>query len=209
VGSAAFAGGYDANGNMTYRLVDGAGQVLSYDAENRLVSVQTSTGTSSFTYDGDGNRVKGTVAGVTTTYIGNYFEWTGSTSTMKKYYYAGSTRVAMRTGSGTGTTGLNWLFGDHLGSQSLTTDENGNKYNPPIEVRYKAWGEDRYTSGTTPTSYRYTGQRIETSLSIYYYGARWYDPALGRFLEADASIPGGGNPQAWDRYSYSYNNSLR
>jgi hypothetical protein len=36
---------------------------------------------------------------VTTVYIGNYFEWTGSTSTMKKYYYSGATRVAMRTGT--------------------------------------------------------------------------------------------------------------
>ena len=63
---------------MIYRLVDGAGQILSYDRENRLTSVQTSAGTASFLYDGDGNRVKGTVAGTTTTYIGNYFEWTGS-----------------------------------------------------------------------------------------------------------------------------------
>ncbi|MGW8251201.1 MAG: hypothetical protein ACWGO1_11205 [Anaerolineales bacterium] len=37
-------------------------------------------------YDGGGRRVKATVGGVTTTYIGDYFEWTGSTSTMVKYY---------------------------------------------------------------------------------------------------------------------------
>jgi len=46
---------------------------------------------------------------VTTTYIGNYFEWTGSTSTMKKYYYSGATRVAMRTG----TANPKWLLSDH------------------------------------------------------------------------------------------------
>jgi hypothetical protein len=50
--------------------------------------------------------VKGTVNGVVTAYVGNWFEWTGSTSTMKKYYYAGSQRIAVRTGSGTGTSGL-------------------------------------------------------------------------------------------------------
>jgi RHS repeat-associated protein len=149
--------------------------------------------------------VKGTVAGVTTTYIGNYFEWTGSTSTMKKYYYAGSIRVAMRTGSGTGTTGVNWLFGDHLGSQSVTAEASGSKI---AEVRYKAWGEDRYVWGTTPTSYRYTGQRSETSLSIYYYGARWYDSSLGRFLSPDTVVPGSGDTQGWDRFAYSYNNLL-
>ena len=38
-----------------------------------------------FVYDGDGNRVKATFGSATTVYVGNYFEWTGSTSTMKKY----------------------------------------------------------------------------------------------------------------------------
>jgi hypothetical protein len=32
--------------------------------------------TASFVYDGDGKRVKGTAGGLTTTYIGNYYEWT-------------------------------------------------------------------------------------------------------------------------------------
>ena len=46
---------------------------------------------------------------------GNHFEWTGSTSKMKKYYYAGGQRVAVRTGSST----LNFLLGDHLGSTPI------------------------------------------------------------------------------------------
>jgi hypothetical protein len=54
-------------------------------------------------------------------HFGNYFEWTGSTSTMKKYYYAGGTRVAERTGSST----LNFLLGDHLGSTAITTNSSG------------------------------------------------------------------------------------
>jgi len=42
--------------------------------------------------DGDGNRVKSVLNGVTTGYVGAHFEWTGSTSTMVKYYYAGGQR---------------------------------------------------------------------------------------------------------------------
>jgi len=42
-----------------------------------------------FTYDGDGQRVKRVVGSVTTVTIGDFFEWTGSTATMKSYYYAG------------------------------------------------------------------------------------------------------------------------
>jgi hypothetical protein len=66
--------------------------------------------TASFGYDGDGKRVMGFEGGVTTVYIGNYFEWKGSISTMVKYYYAGAERVAMRTGEANPP----WLFGDHL-----------------------------------------------------------------------------------------------
>jgi hypothetical protein len=43
------------------------------------------------------------------------------------------------------------------------------------------WGENRYTDGTTPTTYHFTGQREESGLGagVYFYGARWYDAALG------------------------------
>jgi len=35
------------------------------------------------------------------------------------------------------------------------------------------------------------------------------DPALGRFAQADTLIPGAGNPLAWDRYAYGYDNPVR
>jgi RHS repeat-associated protein len=63
--------------------------------------------------------------------------------------------------------------------------------------------------GTTPTSYRYTGQRSETSLSIYYYGARWYDSSLGRFLSPDTDVPESQGVQAWDKMAYANNNPVR
>ncbi len=172
---------------------------LSYDAENRLVGVSGAV-TASFVYDGDGNRVKGTIGtSPTMTYIGNYLEWTDNTSTMIKYYYAGSTRVAMRTGSST----LNYLLGDHLGSQAITTSSSGAM---SAEIRYYPWGTERYSSGTTPTTYHFTGQRLESSLGLYYYGARWYDPTTGRFIQADTLIPVG--VQGLDRYAYVMNNPL-
>ncbi len=99
---------------------------------------------------------------------------------MTKYYtstplsagFAGASRIAMRTGSA-----LTYLLGDHLGSTSLTTDDLGNFVS---ELRYKPWGETRYSSGTTATSYRYTGQREEVSFGLYFYNARWYDPYLNQ-----------------------------
>jgi RHS repeat-associated protein len=66
------------------------------------------------------------------------------------------------------------------------------------ELRYKAWGETRYTDGTTPTTYRFTGQREDATIGLYFYNARYYDPALGRFVSADTVVPEPGNPSHGD-----------
>jgi hypothetical protein len=49
---------------------------------------------------------------------------------------------------------LSYLFADHLSSTWVVANSSGSK---TAEVRYKAWGEDRYTSGTAPTSYAMLG----------------------------------------------------
>jgi hypothetical protein len=43
---------------------------------------------------------------------------------------------------------------------------------------------------------------------LYYYGARWYDPALGRFLSPDSLIPDPYNSLDWNRYQYVRANPL-
>ena len=151
------------------------------------------------------------MSGVTTTYIGNYFEWAGSTSTMKKYYYSGGIRVAMRTG----TNNPLWLLGDHLGSTSTVANFDGGSVQS--QQLYKPWGEKRYPTGapTLPTTFRYTGQRSETGLGpsggegLYFYNARWYDSYLNRWIQPDQIIPDLYNTQDWDRYTYVRNNPVR
>lgn len=39
-------------------------------------------------------------------------------------------------------------------------------------------------------------------------GSRYYDPALGRFLQPDTMIPNPGNPLDWDRYAYARSNPI-
>jgi len=69
-------------------------------------------------------------------------------------------------------------------------------------------GEVRYSSGTQQTSYGYTGQYSYTAdFGLMYYNARWYDPALGRFAQADTIVPAG--VQGYDRYAYVNNNPMR
>ena len=181
------------------RQVLTVGLTLIYDAENRLVSV-TGAATASFSYDGDGRQVKSVVNGVTTYYVGNHYEKKGTTVT--KYYFAGATRLAVRTG---GT--LRFLLGDHLGSSSVTTDANGVQ---TASALYKAFGETRYTLGNLGTDYKFTGQREEAALGIYFFNARWLDPVTGRFAQADTIVPTGTQgTQAWDRYGFVNNNPVR
>lgn len=128
-------------------------------------------------------------------YVGNYYEKTGNTVT--KYYYFAGKRVAMRD-----YTTLYWLLTDHLGSTAITAKSDGTVH---AELRYKPFGVTRYTSGTTPTTFKFTGQREESGLSLYYYVARWYDPSFARFAQADTIVPEPGNSQSLNRYSYVLN----
>jgi RHS repeat-associated protein len=198
VGPEALATGYDVNGNMTLRVLDGARYYLVYDAENRLTGV-SGTVNASFVYNGDGQRVMANLGGPITYYIGSYYEWKSGGGT--SYYYAGAIRIAMRTGAG-----LEFLLGDHLGSTSLTVNSAGGN---PRELRYYPWGEVRYTSGTTPTDYRFTGQMEVASIGLYFYNARWYDASLARFVQADTIIPDPGDAIAYDRFAYSRNSPVR
>ena len=154
----------------------------------------------SFAYDGDGKRVRGTINGVSTNYVGTYYEETATVAT--KYYYAGAQRVAMRTAGV-----VFYLLGDQVGSTSISTDASGTLLS---ELRYKAWGEVRYAFGVTPTKYTYTGQYSNVGeFGLLFYNARWYDPALSHFAQADTIVPGVGGSGAWDKYAYTVNNPLR
>jgi RHS repeat-associated protein len=143
--------------------------------------------------------VKKVFNGQTTVYVGAHFKKNVTTGEVTKSYTLGDRRVAMRRGST-----ITYLHGDHLGSASLTTDIYGGVND---EMRYYPYGDAR--SGTMATDRRFTGQREETAIGLYDYKARYYDPVIGRFIQADTIVPEPGNPQALNRYAYVYGNPLR
>ena len=167
---------------------------LAYDQENRLITVSGNR-TASYAYDGDGNLVKAVDSSnnITTVVVGPHYEVRNTTP--RKYYYAGSVRVAMRD-NGT----LYWLLTDHLGSTALTLDSSGNRLDPNAELRYKPYGDTRYNPGSQKTNYRFTGQRWDQGHGLYWFNSRWFDPLIGRFMQADSIVPQPGNPQALNRY---------
>jgi RHS repeat-associated protein len=102
-----------------------------------------------------------------------------------------------------------YLHADHLGSTSLATTYSGQEVDGSRTVYYP-YGEQRWSAsgGTLPTDFTFTGQRAEDGLGLMDYHARYYDPALGRFISADTIVPDPENPQDLNRYSYVRNSPL-
>ena len=168
-----------------------------------------------------GNRVKKDEDGVVTHYPGRHYESTvGSGST--KYYYADGQLVTFERSAGYDPEpyGMRYVLRDHLGSTSVIVSGTGAKL---WEDRYLPFGDVRYTyrkdndpAFPVQTKYRYTSQWFEDGLGasaedgldrgLYFYGARWYDSSLGRFIQPDTIVPEPGNPQDLNRYSYTRNN---
>ena len=186
---------YDNNGNMT----SDTSRVLVWDYENRPTSITYGGATTSFVYDGDGNRVKKVGPAGTTVYIGNLYECSGGVCA--KYIVANGVRLALKT-----ATQTYFYHQDHLGSTRLVTDVDGNKVE---EIFYKPFGEAVQDTGGLSLNHKYTGQELDAETGLYFYNARYYNPKLGKFVSADSVVPDPVNPQSLNRYSYVINNPLR
>jgi signal peptidase I len=62
-----------------------------------------------------------------------------------------------------------------------------------------------FLSTVNAVEYGFTGQEKDDEL--HYFGARYYDSSIGRFIQPDPIIPSS-DPQALNRYSYVYNNPI-
>src|SRR6266542_1373975 len=199
--------GYDLCGNMVFRN----GQSLAYDAENHLGSVtQNGATVATFGYSDDGERLWKQSANTLYVWIGNLFEARGTTNLY--YIYAGPRRVcvyspALKLPGASGNSDYNYYHPDHLGSSSVMTDATGAQVE---NYTYTAYGRERANGAATPdATHRFTGQVFDQDTGLYYYGARYYDSELARFVQADTVIPSLWNPQSYNRYSYALNNPLR
>jgi RHS repeat-associated protein len=203
-----YTASYDAAGSMTCRAPTASstcvgsnpgGAKLSYDNEGHLLTWQnTPTGpttTASNLYDGSGNRVAQQVTqnGATSTvvYIGNLEEVTtsGSTTSTTTSYYAGKQRIALAVDGV-----FSYLGSDVLGSATVALDSSGHATASQL---YSPYGGMRYSNGTMPGTYGFTGQRADGATGLDYYKARYYDPLAGQFTSADTNGQAGLN-----RYAY-------
>ena len=184
---------YDANGNMTV----GKNKTMEYDAENRLTRVNELGVVTDFVYDGDGGRVKKIIASGSTTYVGSLYE-VDSDGTIRKHIFAGANRVVTKGLS------LSYYHSDHLGSSNIITDANGQLVQ---YCEYTPYGTLARNEGTDIAKHKFTGKELDNT-GLYFYGARYYDPELGRFITADPTIQRPYDPQDLNRYAYCRNNPI-
>jgi RHS repeat-associated protein len=97
-----------------------------------------------------------------------------------------------------------YILGDQLDSTSVVVTATGTAVKGT--QGYYPYGETRYSTDTIFTDRLYTGQQQLAGLGLYNYKARFYDPALGRFISADTLTPGG--PEGLNRYSYVNNSPV-
>ncbi len=102
---------------------------------------------------------------------------------------------------------------DQLGSTRLITRANGTVYQ---YLNYMPFGRilegvihGRTFSWDAGPKNTYTGQEYDRSTGLYYYGARFYDADIGRFISADTVIPQPADGQTFNRYTYVNNNPFK
>lgn len=195
---------YNATGATTSRKIGAAAeQVLDWDSEGHLAKTTQGSVVTSYTYAADGDRLTRTDSAGTTLYLpgGNELKLTKSgTLSGTRYYGAGETKVAMRTGAK-----LVFLLADHHGTGVTQVDASTQGvvrrktglFGGPRGAQPPAWlGDQGFVGGVR-----------DADTGLTHLGAREYDPTIGRFVSVDPLMDNA-DPLQLDGYSYSHNNPI-
>jgi RHS repeat-associated protein len=175
---------YDSNGNTLTSVAGSNTTTYAWDFENRMSSVTLpgSGGTVSFKYDPFGRRSEKTTSSATSIYAydsDNLIEETNSSGSVVARYSQGlnidEPLAMLRSAT------ISYYQADGLGSiTSLSTGAGAlaNTYT------YDSYGKTTAT-GSLVNSLQYTGHEFDTETNLDFYRARYYDPAVGRFLSED------------------------
>ena len=102
---------------------------------------------------------------------------------------------------------ITYIHNDLLGSPAAATNAAGVVI---WREAYRGYGERlKNEAGATANKVWYTSRHQDEDTGLVYMGARYYDPALGRFLSADSVGFSELNSHSFNRYSYAYDNPSR
>jgi RHS repeat-associated protein len=201
VGGQAYS--YDANGN----LKTGQGRAYVWDGENRPARITTASADVSFVYGPDSARLKktraatATAAAQTTVYLGADVE-IDPDGTWSKYPMTDSKRVGKLVAGQPGPV-TQTLHADQLGSVRVSANATGASVQAQTFTPYGA----RVQTTGSREELGYIGERHDAETGLMYLNARYYDPAVGRFISADTfspTRPGVGV----NRYTYAANDPV-
>ena len=193
---------YDYNGNLISKSGSNGATSYAWDYENRLASVTLpgSGGTVTFKYDPFGRRIQKSGPAGTTNFL-----YDGA-NIVADLDVSGTVLARYTQGSGideplASVTGLGAAFfeADGLGSVTSLSGASG----VTDTYTFKPFGITT-ANGSNPNRFRFTGREWDQETGLYYYRARYYDPAIGRFTSEDPLGFGGSGPNV---YSYAFNNS--
>ena len=198
---------YDSNGNLTS---DGT-FTYGYDAESRLTSIsQGATSVATYAYDAQGRRKSKSSGGTTTIFATDadnreVVEYDGTSGQVQRWYAYGLGPDTVLNQMSMPVNTRATLIPDIQGSLLATLDTGTGVLS---KQGYQAYGE----STVTTDGFRYTGRRLDPETAgsaaqpsgLYYYRARMYSPAIGRFLQPDPIGYAGGN----NLYAYVGNDPL-
>lgn len=198
---------YDSNGNTSSKTDSTGTTNYTWDFENRLTKVVLpgTGGTATFKYDPLGHRIQKVFTQGTTTTTTNYL-YDGDNS-VEEVNQSGSVvaRYAQTTNideplaeSRSGTT--SYYDADGLGSVTSLSSATGALANT---YTYDSFGKLTASAGSITNPFRYTGRDFDAETGLYFYRARYYDPATGRFPSEDPIGFAGGDVNL---YRYVQNN---
>ena len=155
----------------------------------QLVTAEKDGTTLSYTYDSEGIRTSKTVGSATTKYLLNGTQILAQATngtTLSFFYDQQGNRVGMADGNNKFYYYIYNLQGDVIALADASTGKL------VVTYTYDAWGKPLSVTDKTSNSvgtqnpFRYRGYYYDTETSLYYLQTRYYDPEVGRFINADA-----------------------
>ena len=101
---------------------------------------------------------------------------------------------------------ITYVHFDALGSSIAGSDSTGSLV---WSEEYQPYGDRIVSDNSTGNNLWYTGKASYENFGLSYFGARWYNPVLGRFTGIDPVKYQEDNIHSFNRYAYANNNPYK
>jgi RHS repeat-associated protein len=181
---------YDTKGNLT----SAAGWTYTYDAQNRLRTMQGPGMTITLTYDPLNRVITRNVNGAVTQNVWegwNLIEEHRPDWSIQRCYLQGANQNEMVAAFDGGVYTNHWFWQDGRGNTSHITGDAANlfeRYTYDLSGApkfYDEWDNERFGGSVYDTRFLFAGSQYLPETGLYDMRNRFYSPVLNRFLQTD------------------------